>query len=235
MFESILQNFPVFMALWFGILTSISPCPLAMNIAAVSFLSKKIETPFKTIFLGILYTFGRVLTYLILGGIIFYGTSSIPELARWLQIYMNKLLGPFLIIISVVLLEFIKFNTTGMIQGEKLKKIAEKGDYFAAFLIGFIFALAFCPVSAALFFGSVFSLNASGGKFIHLVLYGIGTGIPVLFFAVVIATGSNKLGLFFNKLSSFEYWARRFTGVIFLLAGIYYTLIHIFGINISLS
>ena len=97
-------------ALWLGILTSISPCPLATNIAAISFLSKKIAHPKIVFFAGFFYTLGRMLSYALLGSIIISSLLSVPALANFLQKYMNKAFGPILILTGLVLLDFLKLN-----------------------------------------------------------------------------------------------------------------------------
>ena len=94
-------------ALWLGILTSISPCPLATNIAAVSFLSKKIAHPALVFISGFAYTLGRMAAYAALGWIIISSLLGVPEVAQFLQKYMGKALGPLLIITGLFLLEIL--------------------------------------------------------------------------------------------------------------------------------
>lgn len=210
-------------ALWFGILTSISPCPLASNIAAVSFLSKKITHPTAVFSSGVAYTLGRMISYALVGWIIIYSLVSIPQTAMFLQKYMGKLLGPVLVLTGLVLMEILKLRLPALSLSQKNQnKLAESG-VGGAFLLGFIFALAFCPVSAALFFGSLIplSLTHPAGVFLPLV-YGIGTGLPVLAFAVAIALGVTSLSHWFHKLTKIELYTRKITGVIFILIGLYY-------------
>ena len=225
--------FGIASALWLGILTSISPCPLASNIAAVSFIGKKIDSPKKVFLSGILYSTGRSLSYLVLGVIIVAGLMSVPGVANFLQAYMNKILGPVLIIVGLSLLQVLKFNFSTSISNEKAQERAEKGGLWGAFLLGMMFALAFCPVSAALFFGSLIPLSMKvNSKIILPLVYGIGTALPVLVMAILIAMGANYVAKAYNILTYIEKWARRVTGVIFLLAGLYYSLIYIFGFSI---
>lgn len=215
-------------ALWLGVLTSISPCPLATNIAAVSFLSKKITHPVAVFISGFAYTVGRMLAYAALGWIIINSLLSVPQVAGFLQKYMVKALGPLLIITGVFLLELITIHFPGISLSEKHhNKLVESGAP-GAFLLGFIFALAFCPISAALFFGSLIplALNNKAGAVLPFV-YGIGTGLPVFIFAVAIAFGVASLSRWFHRLTKIEYYTRRITGVIFILAGLYYTGIYL--------
>jgi len=210
-------------ALWLGILTSISPCPLASNIAAVSFLSKKIAHPAAVFLSGLAYTLGRMVSYAVLGWIIIHSFVSVPQTALFLQKYMGKALGPLLIVTGFLLLEIITIHLPSISLSHKHhSKLAEAGAP-GAFLLGFIFALAFCPVSAALFFGSLISLalNHQAGAVLPFI-YGIGTGLPVLVFAVAITLGVTSLAHWFHKLTKVELYMRKITGVIFIGAGIYY-------------
>jgi len=215
-------------ALWLGILTSISPCPLATNVAAISFLSKKITHPFFVLLSGIAYTVGRMATYAILGFILINSILGIPEVAQFLQKYMVKALGPTLIVTGLILLDVIKINLPGLSLSQKHhNKLAEAGAP-GAFLLGVVFALAFCPVSAALFFGSLIPLALQSKFGVTLpFVYGIGTGLPVLVFAVAIAAGITSLSHWFNKIGKIELYARKITGAVFILAGIYYVFSYI--------
>ena len=213
----------LFTALWFGILTSISPCPLANNIAAVSFLSKKVNHPMNVLFSGFAYILGRMVTYAVIGAIIIASLVSVPSIAGFLQSYMNKFIGPILILVGLFLLDIIKFNTFSLsIPQEKQNKLADSG-VMGAFLLGMLFALSFCPIAAALFFGSLIplALNSKIG-IIHPFIYGIGTGIPVAIFAVGIMFGVKSFSKWFHKTAKIELWTRRVTGAIFILVGIYY-------------
>ncbi len=210
-------------ALWLGILTSISPCPLASNIAAVSFLSKKIAHPAAVFISGVAYTLGRMTAYAVLGWVIIHSLLSVPQTAQFLQRYMGRALGPLLIFTGFFLLEIITVHLPGLSLFHKHHhKLAESGAP-GAFLLGFIFALAFCPVSAALFFGSLIplALNHPTGAVLPFI-YGIGTGLPVLAFAVAIALGVTSLNHWFRKLTKVELYTRKITGVIFILVGSYY-------------
>jgi len=215
-------------AFWLGILTSISPCPLASNVAAISFLSKKIVHPALVFISGLAYTLGRMVSYAILGWIIVSSLLSVPQAAQFLQKYMGKALGPILILTGLVLLEIIPLRLPGLSLSQKQQnKLAESGAP-GAFLLGFIFALAFCPVSAALFFGSLIPLaiNSKSGIVLPFI-YGIGTALPVFVFAIAIALGVTSLSHWFGKIAKLERYTRRITGVVFILVGLYYAGIYI--------
>jgi len=216
-------------AFWLGVLTSISPCPLATNIAAISFVGRRVGSPAKVFLAGLLYTAGRTLTYLVLGVLIVSSLLSAPYISHVLQKYMNKALGPILILVGMVLVELIQINFSGSGVSEKMQKRVEAMGMWGALLLGVIFALSFCPVSAAIFFGSLLplALRCESGIILPSA-YGVATGLPVLVFAIIIALGAKRVGDAYNKIVPFEKWARRITGGIFILVGIYYCLAHIF-------
>jgi cytochrome c-type biogenesis protein len=218
-------------ALWLGILTSISPCPLATNIAAISFIGRNVGKPRMVLMTGILYTLGRTITYLVLGVLLVSSLLSAPYISFILQDYMNKIMGPVLVIVGMFLLELISFNLPGLGVGQKLQNKAQTWGCWGGALLGCIFALTFCPVSAALFFGSLITIAVKcGSSILFPSLYGIGTGLPVFAFALVIALSAHSIGSIFNKINQFEKWARKITGIIFIVVGIYLSLKNIFQI-----
>jgi cytochrome c biogenesis protein CcdA len=226
-------NYPFLSALWLGILTSISPCPLASNIAAVSLILKKADHTRYVFTSGILYTLGRVIGYTVLGVLITFSLLSIPQTSFFLQSYMNKVLGPILIIAGFFLLELFQFTIPGLSISDKVANRFKDLGVLGALPLGVLFALSFCPVSAALFFGSLIPLSLKNDSGVILpFVYGVGTGLPVLAFALLIAIGVKNIGNIFNKVTLIEYWTRRVTGIIFILVGIYYVLTHIFYLDL---
>ena len=213
-------------AAWLGFLCSISPCPLATNIAAISFVGRKVGRVGAVLGAGLLYTLGRTLTYAVLGMLLVGGLTAASELSHVLQKYMNLLMGPLLILVAMVLLGLIRFNTgSGGGLGEAVRRRAEKFGVCGAFLLGVVFALSFCPTSAALFFGSLLPLAVRmESGFVLPGVFGIATGLPVLLFAFLLAFCANRVGRTYNRLAGFEVWAQRITGVVFLAAGFYMTL-----------
>lgn len=217
----------IFSALWLGVLTAISPCPLATNIAAISFISKNIECPYKTVLAGLLYVIGRVITYVALGFIVVEGLLAIPNIANFLQHSINKFIGPILIIVGLILLNVIRLNFTFGVNHDKFQKFAETSNFLGAFMLGVVFALSFCPVSAALFFGSLTSLAVEYNSRLMIPgMYGLGTGMPVVIFAIIIAFSMHKLSEIYNNVVKFEIWFRRITGIIFIISGIYFIVTH---------
>jgi len=218
-------------AFWLGVLTSISPCPLATNIAAISFVGRRLENPRRVLLGGLAYTLGRALAYAILGALLVASLLNAPMLSHVLQKYLNQALGPLLILIGMFLLELVSFGSSSGGFFARFQVRAARHGIWGALLLGFLFALSFCPISAVLFFGSLIPLAVANESGVVLpMVYGLGTGVPVLVIAVIIALGTQSLGATFRKMTSFEKWARRVTGVIFVLVGIYLTLIHVFGV-----
>ncbi|GAB4231805.1 MAG: aromatic aminobenezylarsenical efflux permease ArsG family transporter [Deltaproteobacteria bacterium] len=218
-------------ALWLGILTSLSPCPLATNIAAVSYLGRQYRSPATVAFSGLTYVLGRMGAYLGLGALLVAGLLSAPGLSMFLQKSMNKVLGPVLILTGMVLLDLLRFRTLGRGVGEKMREKAGKGGLLGAGLLGVLFALSFCPVSAALFFGSLVPLSVRGNSPVfYPLLFGFGTGIPVIAFAVMIAFGVRSIEAVFRGVTRVELWVRWITGAVFLVAGLYYSAVYIFEV-----
>jgi len=227
------QLIAIVSACWLGILTSISPCPMATNIAAISYIGKKVDRPLYVLFSGLLYTAGRTLTYVILAMFIIFSLMAIPDLSFFLQNHMNKFLGPILMLAGLVLLGWLKFNIGGPGLTAKWQRGLEKLGFGGAILLGFLFALSFCPVSAAIFFGSLIPVAVEHNSIVIMpTAYGVGTAIPVVAAAILISLGSRYIGAFFNKLFSFERWARRITGAIFILLGLYLTCVYILGFSL---
>ncbi|MBN2693836.1 sulfite exporter TauE/SafE family protein [bacterium] len=218
----------VLLAFWLGLLTSISPCPLATNIAAVSYLSKNLKSK-NTVFQSFFYTFGRMSAYFLVGGAVAFSISSIPIISDFLQTEIPKFIGPILVIVGMFLLEMITFSIPGFKGGFNPKK----GGFFTSWLLGFLFALSFCPVSAALFFGSLIPAITESNSFIAWGLplfYGIGSAVPVIGFSILLSFGSEYVGKWFNKITNLELWIRKIFGIILILIGLYFSLKYIFEI-----
>ncbi|MBU3916660.1 sulfite exporter TauE/SafE family protein [bacterium] len=221
---------PVFSAIWFGILTSISPCPLATNILAITYIGKQ-KNSYGTLIAGLFYTIGRAFAYVVIGFIIVFSLLSVPEISFFLQENMNKILGPLLIIAGLFILEILSFGFGGFSFRENFQKRLGAGSIVGAYILGFIFALSFCPISAALFFGSIIPLSLKyESRLVLPILYGVGTALPVLLFSLLISCSSRFAGNIFNKLTAVELWLRRITGLLFFIIGIYFCMKYLFRI-----
>ena len=216
-------------ALWLGILTSISPCPLATNIAAVSYIGKRVDSARYAIWTGLLYVLGRLITYVVVGAAVTAGVLSIPGVSNFLQKYMNSLVGPILILVGLILLEWLPLNIPGITVSDKMQARASRGSLWGACVLGAVFALSFCPVSAALFFGSLIPLAVQHHSYLLLPsLFGIGTGLPVLAFGIAIAVSAQSVARLFTGIQHFERWVRVITAVVFIIIGIYMILRYVF-------
>jgi cytochrome c biogenesis protein CcdA len=221
-------------ALWLGILTSISPCPLATNIAAISFIGRKVGSTRQVLLSGLLYTAGRAVAYLALGVVIMAGLMASGEIARFLQRYLNQILGPVLVLVGMLLLGLLNVTGSLTLAGSGLQQRAAKGGAGWALVLGILFALSFCPVSAGLFFGGLIPLSTSSqSRFVLPTLYGVGTALPVIVFAFIIAFASQYVGKAFHRLTQVERWVRIVTGVVFILAGVYYSLAYVYGVKLT--
>ncbi len=228
------QLFAFGTAIWLGVLSSVSPCPLATNLAAISFLTKELGRPSRVLGIGIAYTLGRAFAYTTLGVILMAALASAPLVSHGLQTWGNRILGPLLILVGMVLLELLPLPSFGF-RGMSGDPDSWRSKYRGAgggFVLGVLFALSFCPVSAALFFGSLLALAAKSHSSVAVpFLFGVGTALPVALFAGLLAAGVNRAAAMFDRLAAVERWARKVTGVLFLGIGIYTCLIYLWGWN----
>lgn len=199
----------IYGALWLGLLTAISPCPLAANLAAIGFLGRD-RSPWRVLAGGLLYTAGRSLAYVGLALLLSWGLLGAPALSRWLQTVLNPLLGPLLILTGMALLGWLPLPSIGSsFNTEGWKQRITRGGLISALPMGMALALAFCPVSAALYFGSLLPLALSKGHIIAApVLYGIGTALPVVGFTAIIAWSVHRLGKAFAIAEQLDRWLR---------------------------
>jgi cytochrome c-type biogenesis protein len=220
------DSIPVIAAFFIGLMTAISPCPLTTNVTAVAYISRKMGDNKQTVALGVLYTLGRTITYAGLASLIVYAGLNTQQIALFLQAYGEKLIGPLLIFTGLVMLEVVKLDFgAGGDRMERLREtLAEKG-YAGGFLLGALFALAFCPFSAVLYFGMMIplALKAHDGVIIPSV-FAIATGLPVILASIVLAQSLTRLGQYMGKIQQIERWTRKTAAIIFILAGVYYAL-----------
>lgn len=214
--------FDIGAAVWLGILTSISPCPLATNIAAISFIGRQVEDSRRMFLGGLSYTLGRSLTYVVLGAILVTSAHAVPGVSLFLQTKFRLVMGPLLIIVGVFLLGLVPLRIGGGVISHATQTRLAKSGLWGALLLGLIFALAFCPVSAALFFGNTLGLAAKhDSRFLFPSMYGLGTALPVIAFAWIVAFSARALGKTFNRVQAVEKWVRKISGLIFIGAGVY--------------
>jgi cytochrome c biogenesis protein CcdA len=216
------STMPWLTALLLGLMTAISPCPLATNITAIGFISKDIEDRNRVFFNGLFYTLGRAITYIALALIIFLGVDQL-KFSGFFQRYGEKFIGPLLIIIGFLMLDIIKIKFPGFGGLTSRLQNKKKWGYLDAVLLGLVFALAFCPYSGVLYFGMLVPLTVTSASGLYLpAVFAIATGIPVIILAWVLAYMVSGLGNVYNKIKSFELWFRRIIAVLFIAVGIYY-------------
>jgi len=222
------SSLPILSAFILGIMTAISPCPLATNITAIGFISKDIASKNSIFLKGIIYTSGRIISYTGLAFILYLGADQI-KVSGFFQQYGEKIIGPVLVIAGLFMLGIIKLNIPFINNiGQKLQKKERKG-YWDALMIGLIFALAFCPYSSVLYFCILIPMTITSVSGLYLpVVFAIATGIPVIIFAWLIAYTVSGVGKLFNKLKIFEIWLRKIVALLFIGIGIYYIIIIFF-------
>jgi cytochrome c biogenesis protein CcdA len=229
--QAILENsqYAALTAFILGLMTAISPCPLATNISAIGFISRDIENRRRVFLKGLVYTLGRTITYTGLGVVLYFGASKM-HISILFQGWGEKLLGPFLILIGVFMLDFINIKLPGF--SGLTEKMGEKSmrSYWGTLLLGVIFAMAFCPYSGVLYFAILIPMTISSASGLFLpIIFAIATGLPVIIFAWLLAYAVGNVGQLYNRIKLFELWFRRAISVLFILAGIYYILVS-FGI-----
>lgn len=217
------SNFPLLTAFLLGIMTAISPCPLATNITATAYLSKDIGDKRRVMFNGVFYTLGRMFTYTVLGLIFYFGASQF-QVAKLLQNVGGIWLGIALVIIGIFMLDIIKIKLPGMNNlTSKIENKEGKKTYLDAFLLGLLFALAFCPYSGVLYFGGLIPMTiASPSGLLLPPVFAIATGLPVIIIAWLLAYSVSNVGKFYNKMSVFQKWFKWIVAAIFIVVGIYY-------------
>ena len=225
--QNILENsqYAFITAILLGLMTAISPCPLATNISAIGFISRDIENRRRVFLSGLVYTLGRAISYTGLAVIIYFGASKM-NISLIFQGWGEKLLGPVLILIGLFMLDIIKIKFPGF--SGITDKIGEKGkgSYWSTLLLGMMFALAFCPYSGVLYFMMLIPMTVASASGLYLpVLFAIATGLPVIVFAWLLAYAVGNVGKLYNHIKSFELWFRRVVSVIFIGVGIYYILV----------
>lgn len=229
--NSILDNsqLPILTAFILGLLTALSPCPLATNITAIGYISKDLDNKHISFIRGLVYTLGRVISYSVLGIIIIYlikAGESVFNIQSILNKYSEVLLGPFLLIMGILMLVGHKlripffnlnFNVTG-----------RKKDLWGALFIGIIFALAFCPTSGVFYFGMLMPLSASVNEGYFLpVIFAIATGLPVIIVSWILSYSISNISKFYKKMNIIEKYLKIVVSILFIIVGIYYLYISI--------
>jgi cytochrome c-type biogenesis protein len=222
--QNILENsqYGFVTAFILGLMTAISPCPLATNISAIGFISRDIENRRRVFIKGLVYTLGRAISYTGLGVILYFGASKM-HVSLIFQGWGEKILGPFLIIIGLLMLDFIKIKFPGFPGLTDKMGEHSKRSYWWTLLLGMVFAMAFCPYSGVLYFAMLIPITIASASGLYLpVIFAIATGLPVIIFAWLLAYAIGNVGKIYDRIKLFELWFRRIVAILFILVGIYY-------------
>ena len=217
---------PLVTALLLGLLTALSPCPLATNIAAIGYIGKDIEDRQSVFRKGLLYTLGRTAAYTLLGivliGIIRSGASMFG-VQKFIGTWGELLLGPLLIVIGLLILFGHRLNLPQFGFNGKGEGLAKKGGW-GAFLLGVLFAMAFCPSSGMFYFGMLIPMSATATMgYLLPVVFAVATALPVLIVAWILAYSAGEIGKFYGRVKTIERWLSIVVGVVFIIVGIYQT------------
>ena len=219
------SDVPVLTAFILGLLTAVSPCPLATNITAIGFISKDIESRNRTFLYGLLYTFGRIVAYSLLGALLIYmlrrGLDTFDlqsEVSQWGEM----LLSPILIVMGLLMLfgDKLPLSSFGINASQRSERL--RGAW-GSLLLGILFAMAFCPTSGLFYFGMLIPMSASATEGYALpAVYALATGLPVVAVAWIIAYSVSNIASFYQKMQVFQKWFNRVVAVLFIIVGIYY-------------
>lgn len=215
-------EWPVLSAFLLGLMTAVSPCPLATNITAIGFIGRDIDNRRKVFYNGLLYTLGRAISYTALGLVLYFGASMF-KVASLFQGWGEKLLGPLLIVIGLFMLDVIRINMGGGSGlSEKIGAKSKALGFVGPLLLGVVFALAFCPYSGVLYFGMLIPMTIASPSGLWLpVVFALATGLPVIVFAWLIAFAVGGVGTLYNRIRVFEVWSRKVIAILFMLTGVY--------------
>ena len=228
--QTLLENsqYAFLTAFILGLMTAISPCPLATNISAIGFISRDLGNWRRVFLKGLVYTLGRAISYTGLGVILFLGASKM-KVSLLFQGWGEKLLGPLLILIGIFMLDFIKIKFPGFSNLTEKMGEHSKRSYWGTLLLGMIFAMAFCPYSAVLYFAMLIPITIASASGLYLpIIFAVATGLPVIIFAWLLAYAVGNVGKLYNRIKVFELWFRRVVAVLFIAVGVYYIIIFYF-------
>lgn len=216
---------PALTAFLLGLLTAISPCPLATNIAAIGFIGKDIENRRRIFRNGLLYTLGRIVAYTVLGVVlilILKTGSSLFGVQKFVGKYGELILGPALLFIGMFMLFGKRFNLPSFGFKGDGEGLARKGGW-GALGLGILFAMAFCPTSGVFYFGMLIPMSATvAAGYLLPVLFAVATALPVLAVAWILAFSVQHIGGFYGKMQAVQKWLNRTVGILFLAIGVYY-------------
>lgn len=228
-FQTLLEGdtAPMLTALILGLMTAISPCPLATNIAAMGFIAKDMEEPHKALSRGILYCIGRIFSYTVLGLLlisIIKGGSSAFGVQSFVARWGEKIIGPLMLLVGLFMLFGNRLKLKGFGFSGDGNGLSSKGGW-GAFALGALFAMAFCPTSAVFFFGMLIPMSATqAAGYLYPPVFAIATSLPVVIVAWIFAFSAGSIGRFYNSIASIQKWMNLAVGILFIGIGVYYSI-----------
>ena len=216
---------PAVTAFLLGLLTALSPCPLATNIAAIGYIGKHIESRRGVFVQGLLYTLGRTVAYTLLGVVLIIvvrSGASVFGIQKFIATYGEMMLPPTLLLIGLFMLFGDRLRLPSLGMGDRGERLARRGGV-GALLLGVLFALAFCPTSGVFYFGMLIPMSATATMgYLLPVLFALATALPVLIVAWILAFSAGQIGVVYGKMQAIQRWLNIVVGVLFIGIGIYY-------------
>jgi len=219
------SNIPLLTAFGLGLLTAVSPCPLATNITAIGFIGRNIESKPRIFWNGILYTAGRIVAYSVLGAVLIYilrSGADMFSIQKGVSKWGELLIAPAMLLIGLFMLfgnklHLPKFGFSGNVKSDKLK------GTWQSLLLGMLFAMAFCPTSGVLYFGMLIPMSAQAtAGYLLPIVFAFATGLPVIIAAWVLAFSIAGIGKFYNRMQIFQKWFNLVVATLFIIVGLYY-------------
>lgn len=218
---------PAVTAFLLGLLTALSPCPLATNIAAIGYIGKRIGNRKEVFLQGLLYALGRTIAYTLLGVVliaVLRSGASVFGIQNFIATYGEMILPPALLLIGLFMLFGNRINLPSFGFGGKGEWLSRKGGA-GTLLLGVLFALAFCPTSGVLYFGMLIPMSASTTMGYMLpIFFAAAAAMPVLVVAWILAFCAGQIGTAYGKMQTMQKWLNITVGVLFIAIGIYYCL-----------
>jgi len=220
-------NLPLVSALLFGLMGALAPCQISTNVAALAFLSRDVSDPRRIWGQTAAFIAGKVTVYLLVGGavvILSLQLNQVNDAVVPVVVIARRALGPLLIVVGLFMLGLLKLPLS---LGERFSawlegKVGQRQGVIPAYLLGVAFSFTFCPTLFWLFFGLTIPLAiASPGGVLFPGVFALGTALPVLGLAAVIASGSVNVGQFVKRFKAANIWIQRAVGVIFVVIGLH--------------
>ncbi len=217
-------HLPLLAAFVLGLLVAINPCQLAINISALTYLTRraKYKHPKRTL---LMYILGKTITYSVLGWILMCligGGKNIEGIENLLV--KAETIVPFILITLGLFMIYRALRPHHHHHGDNCHNSGEmitRNGPLGALVLGITLAFAFCPESAIFYFGLMLPLSVSSevGVFVPLI-FAVAAGIPVLALAWAIKktfTQTDSIG------TTFEYaqqWINGCVGILFILLAV---------------